>query len=388
VNNRTAAIIVAAGSASRFGSPKVLADIAGEPAIVRTTRSFVTSRRIDQVFVVSSSDLIGEIRSLLRPMRSDAPITIVEGGAHRQDSVMAGLVAAGDAGIAVVHDAARPLVTPEIIDAVLDAMESGADAAFAGIAVVDTLKRQHPDRLETVDRTDLWRAQTPQAFRIEVLRPALRQAIEDGRLVTDEVTLIEEAGGSVIVVPGDERLMKLTRPEDSGIVTLLAGGNEPVVTRTGIGYDVHQLVAGRKLVLGGIEIPHHLGLDGHSDADVLVHAIADAVLGACALGDIGQHFPPSDDSIRGIDSLEILKHCTTLIREFGATLVSIDATVIAEAPKIGPHSEAMRARIAAAVNLPVNRISIKATTNERLGFLGRQEGIAAMAIATVQGRKI
>jgi 2-C-methyl-D-erythritol 4-phosphate cytidylyltransferase/2-C-methyl-D-erythritol 2,4-cyclodiphosphate synthase len=378
VKQRASAIIVAAGNATRFGSPKVLTAIAGETAVERAVRPFLTSSVVEQVVLVTSADLIETLES--RFTLADQ-LLVVEGGAERQQSVENGLRAIGECDVIVVHDAARPLVTEAIIERVVDAVASGADAAIPVLPVTDTLKRIDGDRLKTVDRAGLWRSQTPQAFRTERLKAALAWAAETSTSATDEAALIEAIGGTVVTVPGDERLMKLTHAEDAATVSLLA--QEPRRTQTGIGYDVHRLVPGRHLVLGAVGFDHPLGLEGHSDADVLLHAIADAVLGAAALGDIGQHFPPSDPQWKGVDSLVILRHAGQLVGEIGGHIVSIDATVIAEAPKIGPHANEMRQRIGEALVLGADRVSIKATTNELMGFIGRGEGIAALAIATI-----
>lgn len=380
------AIIVAAGTASRYGSDKVLDEIGGKPAISRSLSTFAACAEVDRIVVVTRPDLVDVMRRVIDAQSLPRDVEVVVGGRRRQDSVAAGLNAAGNAGIAVVHDGARPLVTVEMIRATIDAIRAGADAALAAIPVADTLKRSSETGIETIDRASLYRAQTPQAFRADQLRSALARAEVEGREATDEATLIEEMGGRVELVPGDERNLKLTVPGDRAILEALVQSSEPErVSRSGIGYDVHRLVAGRPLVLGGVSIPHSHGLEGHSDADVVLHAICDAILGACALGDIGQHFPPSDDAFRGIDSLLVLQRVIELVTAADCRVVHIDAMVVAEAPRIAPHVPAMRERIATAAGLPPSAVSIKATTNEGLGFAGRQEGIAAMATATVLG---
>ena len=237
-----------------------------------------------------------------------------------------------------------------------------------------------------MDRSTLWRAQTPQAFRGSALRAALTRAEVDGIEVTDESALIERFGGRVVLVPGDESNLKLTVPGDRVILeALVAMQSRPPLTRTGVGYDVHRLVAGRPLVLGGVTIPFDRGLDGHSDADVVLHSICDAILGACAMGDIGTHFPPGDPAFKNISSLVLLTRVIELVSADNFIVEHIDTMLVAEAPRVGPFVDEMRAAIALASGLPFTSVSIKATTNEGLGFAGRKEGIAAMATATVTG---
>jgi 2-C-methyl-D-erythritol 4-phosphate cytidylyltransferase/2-C-methyl-D-erythritol 2,4-cyclodiphosphate synthase len=388
VNDRIAAVIVAAGQSTRFGAPKILAPIAGSPAILGSLRAFAAVPGWTSLALVVSAEHQAAMEIIVEKSALALEVSFVAGGVRRQDSVAAGLDAIGDAGIVVIHDGARPLVTPRIIEATIAAVRAGADAAVAAVPVADTLKRKSGDRVETVDRSDLWRAQTPQAFRVDRLRAALTEIERRGLTVTDEAMAIELTGGRVALVPGDEQNLKLTTPGDARVIEALArqpSDMPQIAVRTGIGYDVHRLAPGRKLILGGIEIPFELGLEGHSDADVLLHAIADAILGACALGDIGRHFPPSDEAYRGISSVTLLERSAGLVADAGYRVINVDATVIAEAPKIGPHAVKMQAVIAGALSVRSSSVSIKATTNEQLGFAGRGEGIAAMAIATVQG---
>lgn len=295
MNERIAAVIVAAGQSTRFGAPKILTPIAGIPAILWAVRAFQAVPGWSKLVLVINPELQPRVEAILAADQSSVRVALVPGGERRQDSVLAGLAAAGDAEVVVIHDGARPLVTPHLIKATIAAVRSGADAAVTAVPVADTLKRDHVERVETVDRSDLWRAQTPQAFRADRLRAALAHADEHGLTVTDEAMAIEMMGGTVTLVPGDEQNIKLTTPGDAVLIEALAGAQSQsrrATIRTGIGYDVHRLVPGRPLILGGIEIPFELGLEGHSDADVLLHAIADAILGAAAMGDIGRHFPP------------------------------------------------------------------------------------------------
>jgi len=311
----------------------------------------------------------------------------VPGGARRQDSVTAGLDEVGDAAIVVVHDGARPFAEPSLFTSVVRAVANGADAAIAAVPVTDTLKRVVDGRVvQTLDRTAFALAQTPQAFRRAALETALATAATRGATVTDEATLVEEMGGTVVVVPGDASNLKLTNPEDLAVAQAIAqsrGAARQPPVRTGIGYDVHKLVPGRRLLLGGVEIPFDRGLDGHSDADALLHAIADALLGAAALGDIGAHFPPTDPAFKNADSLVLLAAVGALLVATGYHVLNVDATVIAEAPRLMPYVERMRAAIAGSLSLDVDQVGVKATTNEGMGFPGRGEGIAALAVATV-----
>jgi 2-C-methyl-D-erythritol 2,4-cyclodiphosphate synthase/2-C-methyl-D-erythritol 4-phosphate cytidylyltransferase len=344
---------------------------------------------------------------------------IVAGGERRQDSVGAGLAALPEGiEIVVIHDGARPLAEPELFNrCAAAAAERGA--AIAATPVSDTLKRVAEGAIAgTVDRAGLWAAQTPQAFRLESLRRVL--AASSGETVTDEAGLCEAAGVPVSVVPASPANLKVTHAEDIPVADALLRNREgrfaegggrtrpegeqehgewiaarplhfsprersdpPIPPRVGIGYDAHRFASGRRLVLGGVEIAHDRGLDGHSDADVLLHAIADALLGAAALGDIGQHFPPSDERFRDADSQVLLREVVRLVQEAGWVPGNVDATLLAEAPRIGPHVPLMRERIAACLGLSPGAVSVKATTNEGMGAIGRGEGIAALATATL-----
>lgn len=387
MNALTTAIIVAAGKATRFGAPKVLIPIRGIPAIGHIVRTFQSAPSIDQIVVVVSTELSAKVEGALAELATLPPIRLVPGGKRRQDSVLAGLEVSAGSEIVVIHDGARPLVTVELIEACIAAILNGADAVIAAIPVTDTIKRVTDGVIETVDRVNLWRAQTPQAFRHDLLATELKRARQDSTEVTDESTLIERAGGRVTLVHGADSNLKLTGPGDLALVeaTMRAESPTPPSTvRTGIGYDVHRIVSGRALVLGGVEISSSFGLDGHSDADVLLHAIADALLGACALGDIGQHFPPTDARYLGISSLILLDRVRVLLEEGDYAIINVDATMIAEQPRLAPHIAEMRRAIGAALRVSPEQVGIKATTNEGIGFAGRGEGIAAMAIATVR----
>ena len=387
MNERIAAVIVAAGQSTRFGGPKILTTIADVPVIIRTLRSIRAVPGWQSIVLVVNPAIRDSVRDLVDQEPGNTAITIIEGGELRQDSVRAGIEAVGNVDIVVIHDGARPLVTPQLIESTITAVRDGADAAIAAVLVTDTLKRKSGITIETVDRTDLWRSQTPQAFRMTTLRTSLAEARRRDLTLTDESMAIELTGGQVTLVPGDEMNLKLTNPGDAHLMEAILHGDQMrarTAPRTGIGYDVHRLVPGRRLMLGGVEIPFDHGLDGHSDADVLLHAIADAILGACAQGDIGRHFPPSDAAYRDISSLVLLERVNEIVAAQAFRVVNIDATIIAEAPKIGPYAEQMQKTIGAALGVETSAVSVKATTNEGLGFAGRREGIAAMAIATVQ----
>jgi 2-C-methyl-D-erythritol 4-phosphate cytidylyltransferase/2-C-methyl-D-erythritol 2,4-cyclodiphosphate synthase len=344
------------------------------------------TRTIGSVVVVAGVHTLEAVAHLVRDGGFSRVQAIVAGGERRQDSVAVGLAALPEqTEIVVIHDGARPLANAELFDrCVQAATESGA--AIAAIPVADTLKRVDGQVIRgTVDRSGLWAAQTPQAFRLETLRRAL--AASAGEDVTDEARLCEAVGIPVTVVPASLANLKVTHPEDIAVADALLRAQQalpaPGQTRVGIGYDSHRFAVGRRLVLGGVAIPHDRGLEGHSDADVLLHAIADAILGAAALGDIGQHFPPTDERFRDADSQDLLREVVQLVRDAGWASVNVDATILAEAPRIAPHVTAMRSRIAACLGIEVDAVGVKATTNEGMGAIGRGEGIAALATATL-----
>jgi 2-C-methyl-D-erythritol 4-phosphate cytidylyltransferase/2-C-methyl-D-erythritol 2,4-cyclodiphosphate synthase len=306
-------------------------------------------------------------------------------GAERQQSVAHALAAladwADDARV-LVHDAARPGVTAEVIDRLLAALDD-AEAAIPTLPVPDTLVEQAANMAgEVVDRSALARVQTPQAFHLGTLRRAHAEAVEAA--ASDDAQLVRRLGVPVATVAGDARLHKLTYAEDMAILGGLLGIGNMMRTAVGMGYDVHRLLVGKPLWIGGIEIAHSHGLEGHSDADVGLHALTDAILGALGDGDIGDHFPPSDPQWRGAASHRFLSFAAERVSARGGRIGHVDLTIIAEAPKIGPHRDAMRARIAEILAIPLERVSVKATTTERLGFTGRREGIASQAVATVQ----
>ncbi|AIT05542.1 2-C-methyl-D-erythritol 4-phosphate cytidylyltransferase [Sphingomonas taxi] len=364
----TTALIVAAGSGSRAGGalPKQYAMVAGKPLVAHAYAAFAGHPAVDEVVVVIAAGAEALAADALGAVRT------VVGGATRRESVARGLAAVTGERV-LVHDAARPFVPAAVIDRVLAALDS-ADAAMPVLAVADTLVRDGA----VVPRDGLARVQTPQGFRVDALRAA-HAGWPAGDEATDDAQMVRRLGGSVALVQGDAMLDKVTHPDDFAA----AEARVTRETRSASGFDVHRLEAGEELWLGGVLIPHDKGLSGHSDADVGLHALTDALLGTIAAGDIGTHFPPSDPQWKGADSAQFLQHAATLIADKGGRIDFVDLTLICEAPKIGPHREAMRARIGALLGLSEDRVSIKATTTERLGFTGRGEGIAAQAVATV-----
>ena len=385
---RVAAVVVAAGRGERLGAPeKVLLPLAGRPMLAWSLLALERAESIGPVVVVAGPHTRKAIARLVRDEGFAKVQAIVAGGERRQDSVAAGLAALPlGIEIVVIHDGARPLAEPDLFDRCAAAAAEGR-AAIAAIPVADTLKRVAAGAISgTIDRAGLWAAQTPQAFRLESLRQVM--AVNPGETVTDEARCFETAGVPVAVVPASLANLKVTHPEDIAVADALLrarhGVRPPAApVRTGIGYDTHRFVPGRRLVLGGVEVPHDRGLEGHSDADVLLHAIADAILGAAALGDIGQHFPPGDERFRDADSQDLLREAVRLVREAGWTPGNVDATLLAEAPRIGPHVPLMRERIAACLGISPDAVGVKATTNEGMGAIGRGEGIAALATATL-----
>lgn len=385
------AIVAAAGKGRRFGAPenKVFAPLAGHSVLHWTLTGLSTCATIDALVLVTSADDLERVREIAALFPKVH--TVCEGGAERADSVWNALQAVPDGTeLVAVHDAARPLAGQDLLSAVIEAARTFG-AALPATPVSDTLKRSADgtQTLETVDRRELFGVQTPQVFSRELLVRAYQEAHQAGYLGTDDASYVERLGHPVHLVPGERTNLKITVAEDLVVAeALLSHQVQPPIVRTGFGYDVHRLVPGRGLVLGGVplEHPEGLGLDGHSDADVLLHAISDALLGAAALGDIGEHFPNTDPQYRGISSLVLLKVVAERVREAGWEPVNLDAMLIAERPKIRPHVDRMRSAIAEAVGLTPQQVSVKATTNELLGFEGREEGITAHAVATVRSR--
>lgn len=372
---KVAAILVAAGTGSRFGGdvPKQLLLLHGKPVLRHAAEAL--SPYVDLLQPVGDAALIGPALSGIEHL------PIVPGGAERQDSVRAGLEALETykPDIVLVHDAARPIIPAGTIEAVLSALAT-YEGAIPALSVSDTLKRgDHGVIAETVPRANLFRAQTPQGFRYATLLRLHRDA--GYSIATDDAALLEAANLQVALVPGSERNIKLTIRDDFSRLQTILGTH--MIPRIGSGFDVHAMKAGRPMILCGITVPFELGLAGHSDADVGIHALCDAIYGALAEGDIGRHFPPSEAIWKDADSARFLIHAAKRIAARGGQLSNADVTLICERPKITPHAPAMRARLAELLNVSVDIISVKATTTERLGFTGRGEGIAAQASVIV-----
>lgn len=404
------AIIAAGGRGERFGGgqPKQLLSIGGRTILERSVAAFLAHPSIDDIVVALPQELAEHPPGYLT--RTAKPLRIVAGGARRRDSVAAAFRAVPDRSeIIVVHDAARPFVSASLIErTIVAAAESGA--ALAALASRDTVKqvRDHVVRA-TLDRASIFLAQTPQAFR----RSVLRDALAIGGDATDEASLAEQAGHAVRVVDGEASNIKITTPDDLVIAQAIgaeATGRSPfrngaerglrvppepergmeapgaISVRAGIGYDLHRLVEGRPLILGGVTIPFDRGLVGHSDADALCHAVTDAILGAAGAGDIGRHFPDTDPRWNGASSIDLLGRAVEIVREQGLDVGNVDATVIAERPKLAPFVDAMRANLARVLDVPIDRVSVKGKTHEGVGEFGRGEAIAVHAVAMLRLR--
>lgn len=442
---KTIAVIVAAGSGRRMGGGinKQYINIAGKPVLARSVQCFENDPHIDEIIItVRAGEEEKCRRDIIKAYGFKKISAVIAGGAERQDSVRAAIdfinsrvSAAAQSGCAsdrsgktthadsadspfvLIHDGARPLITENIIDSVLEACFMYG-AAIPAVPLKDTVKFVDTSVsgavvTSTPKRGSLRAVQTPQGFRLDIISRAYYSCTPD-IVVTDDASLVEAAGMTVHVVQGDESNIKITTPGDTALAEMLLkalnadnfGQNVSCNTdsayaekkssnctteekflcripRTGMGYDVHAFADGRKLVLGGVDIPHERGLLGHSDADVLIHAVMDALLGAAALGDIGKHFPDSDPRYKGISSLLLLGHVAELLRSNGWLIVNIDATVIAQRPKIAPHIPAMKKNMAKVLKISESQINIKGTTTERLGFTGREEGIAAQSVAVI-----
>ncbi len=387
---RWAGVIVAAGAGLRAGggAPKQWRELAGRP-VLRWSAQALSAAGPCALVVVTAP---GDADRCAEALDGLTGWSRVDGGAERTDSVRAGLdaVAASGPEAVLIHDAARPLVEPADIAALLAAL-ADAEGALPALPVADTLKRADEAGLvtATVDRTGLHRAQTPQAF----CYPALRAAYDrwTGGALTDDAAILEAAGGRIRLIPGDPRLMKLTYPEDFPMAEAFAAAASEAtaaagarIVRSGMGLDAHVFGPGDHVMLCGVAIPHTQGLVAHSDGDAGLHALTDAVLGAMALGDIGDHFPPTDPRWKGAASDQFLLHALKLVAARGGRVLNADVTLVCERPKVKPHREAMRQRIAELLSLPLDRVSVKATTMERMGFTGREEGLAAQAVVSVE----
>jgi len=374
------AIIAAGGRGERLGAgqPKQFLSIAGQTILERSVRAFLTHAAVDDVVVALPAELAGAPPAYLTGTAK--PLRVVAGGARRQDSVAAAFRAVpARTDVIVVHDAARPFASADLIArTIAAAAESGA--ALAAVAARDTVKQSDGSVVRaTLDRRTIFLAQTPQAFRRDVLRDALALSSD----ATDEASLAEQAGHTVRIVEGEATNIKITTQEDLAMAEAInrAGGAPAGAARVGTGYDLHRLVEGRLLILGGVTIPFDRGLAGYSDADAVCHAVTDAILGAAGAGDIGRHFPNTDPQWQGASSIDLLRRAMAVVRQMGLTVGNVDATVIAERPKLVPHIDAMRANLAEALGVSLDRISVKGKTNEGVGELGRSEAIAVHAVA-------
>lgn len=388
---RAHALVPAAGAGDRArrDGNKVLAAIGGIPMVARTLIALDRCSAIEAITVVARGGEESRIASLCQEWQVGKLHGVVTGGAARSDSVWLGLSAMpGDVGIVAIHDAARPFVTPAIISRAVDlAAEHGA--AVPAVPVIDTVKLSAGgERVErTLPRHTLWAVQTPQTFRADLIRRAHAEAQRLGAELTDDASAVELLGEPVCLFPGDPENLKITTPLDFEMAEVIArrrDGVEAPWLRTGLGYDAHRIDSTRPLVLGGVPIDSPFGLLGHSDADVLTHAIMDALLGAVSAGDIGSHFPDTDPAYQGARSLDLLRRVVQVVSERGYAVSSVDATVVAQAPRLGPSVGAMRAALAEALGIGEDCVSIKATTTEGMGFEGRGEGISAQAVASVR----
>ena len=372
-----AVIIAAAGKGTRVGGPvpKQFLKIGAEPILVKTLRAFSDMEEIDHIFVVTGGEYVDHCGKLIEENHIDKVRAVVCGGAERQDSVYNALTEIDRkqprTEYVLIHDGARPFVSRRVITDVIKASaECGASAAC--VPMKDSLRALSGKSSSSVDRSMYFAVQTPQGFKRSYIMKAYDKAYEEGFYGTDDAVLAERAGYAVEIVEGDYGNIKITTKEDL-----------PMENRIGTGFDVHAFEEGRKLVLGGVTIPYEKGLAGHSDADVLTHALMDALLGAAALGDIGRHFPDTDEQYKGISSMVLLERVRELLCENFYCIGNVDVTVMAQVPKISPYVEEMRSIIADVLKLEKSRVNIKGTTTEKLGFVGRREGIAAEAVCSI-----
>ncbi len=383
---KTGAVIVAAGRGARMGGmEKALAPLAGEPLLLHSVRAFEKTEVVDEIVVVTRRDLLEKVHRIVKRAGCTKVKGVVQGGKTRGESSRHGLGALSkDVDLVLVHDGARPLVSEELIERVAEAAaETGA--AIPGVTPTATIKRtENGASAGTVDRRELREAQTPQGFRRSVLARAFAEAVKEHYEGTDEAAAVERTGETVTIVEGDRKNLKVTIPEDLAVAEALSAGfTAAQTTRIGIGRDVHRLVEGRPLVLGGVRVPHPKGLLGHSDADVISHAICDALLGAAGKGDLGQHFPDTDKEWKGVSGAELLTRTVEILREVEYVPVNVDVTVCAQAPRLATYREEMIGNVARALRLPTSHVSVKFTTTEGLGFEGREEGISADAVVLV-----
>lgn len=384
VSDKTAAVIVCGGRSSRMnGVDKMFAQIGGMPVFARSVAAFERCDAVDRIVIVAAKESILKMQQICFKYGFGKVTDIVEGGACREESVKNGIAVLRDVGTVLIHDGARPLVTETIIRRVADAAAKYYAAACA-VKLKDTVKKIGADGLVTgtPDRSSMVSVQTPQGFSLELIKNAMDSA-GDLSGFTDDCSVVEKYGAAVYTVDGDYRNIKITTADDLGYAEYLLGEKNGMNIRTGHGYDVHRFEMGRKLILGGVDIPYEKGLLGHSDADVLLHAVCDALLGAAGLGDIGKHFPDTDDRFLGADSRMLLRETVRLIKEKGFSVSNIDATVILQKPKIAEFVPQMAKNIADDCLIDAERVNVKATTEEKLGFTGSGDGAAAHAVCLI-----
>ncbi len=391
--SKVAAIIPAAGSGIRMGlpAPKQFFELDGTPILIRTLQVFQQVESVGLIIVVVPQAICDWVEEQVRRFHLAKVFKVVAGGKHRQDSVLAGLKALPrEVEFVLVHDGVRPFVPVSVIENCLKQAEKEG-AAMAAVPVKDTLKAVSPEKEieKTIDRSGVWQAQTPQAADVALLKKAFAEAAKDeGFIATDEAALLERINIPVHVVEGSEKNIKITRPEDLILARAIlmeshnekGNGEKSCLYRTGYGFDAHRLVADRPLILGGVAVPHEKGLLGHSDADVLTHALCDAMLGGVGAGDIGQHFPDTDMRFKDINSLDILESVSHMVADRGYVLYNADITVVAQQPKLAKYFAEMKKNLAAACRVEPPSINLKATTTEGMGFEGREEGISAHAV--------
>jgi len=386
---KTVAIIPAGGSGKRLGGDirKQYLTLQGVPVLARTLAVFQKSKIIDEIILVAPSEDLDFVReNIVRAYNVSKVSKVVEGGKERQDSVRNGLGAIeGLCQIVLVSDGVRPFVTEEMIANAVDAAVRHG-AACIGVKTKDTIKETAVGDVvkATLPRHQLWQTQTPQAFQYDFLCRAYAAAEKDGYYGTDDASLVERTGARVVMIEGSYANMKITTPDDLVIAEALLGVKmkEMIYCKSGFGYDSHRFVPDRKLILGGVEIPYSFGLAGHSDADALLHAVCDALLGMSACGDIGRHFPDTDTAYKNVSSLVLLEKVKSMIEAKGIMIHNIDATVVMEKPKLAPYAAQMTANIARVLDIEESTVNIKAKTNEGMGFVGRGEGVAVWAVAT------
>jgi 2-C-methyl-D-erythritol 4-phosphate cytidylyltransferase/2-C-methyl-D-erythritol 2,4-cyclodiphosphate synthase len=384
VMEKVGAIIVAAGKSERMGGvEKIFALIDGKPLLAHSVETFQQSPTVDSIVIVLAKDKVGIGLDLARKYHWSKVVAVCPGGTRRQDSVSEGFKHLGKVDWVMIHDGARPCVTQDIIERGLEAARE-SDAAIPAMPVADTIKVVSSDSYvkDTPPRDKLWSVQTPQVFRFDIISEAHRKAKGN---VTDDASMVESLGHKVKVFKGSYTNIKVTTPEDLIITeAIIRSGGTRGKLRTGIGFDIHPLVKGRNLVLGGVTLKFERGLEGHSDADVLVHAVIDALLGASALGDIGKHFPDSDPQYKGIYSMAMLERIRSILNDNGVTVKNIDSTVICEKPRLAAHTQKMCRNIAEALEIDEEQVSVKASTTNSLGLIAEGEGIAAMAVVLIK----